>query len=186
MTVVADQQGQAVGLARIIGMISRREGAILAPGKSSHGAPCQRLSQRVCCQCRNMKANYLNLPPFIHPGGRGVEGKPGSGLPAPMVWFSRGLQLGAKVHHLPHDHPSTGLWPRQGTGGLLQPLPAGRDGPAGALHPATTRPPGDPRAPAASSPCRIWAARSSPMQNTRGMAGPGQPCQPRIVPSSIK
>ncbi|MNH09748.1 hypothetical protein D3C79_692090 [compost metagenome] len=50
MAVVADQQGQAVGLTRLVGVDQQAgRGAGRAPGgKSGHGAPCQRLAQLVC------------------------------------------------------------------------------------------------------------------------------------------
>ncbi|MNO43138.1 hypothetical protein D3C76_333520 [compost metagenome] len=111
MAVVTDQQGQAIGLARIIGVDQQAGGgAILAPGKSSHGAPCQRLSQRVCCQCRNMKANYLNLPPFYPSGGSGGRGEKPAQATRSMAWFNRACSSAPRFTTSPMII-STGLWP---------------------------------------------------------------------------
>ena len=177
MTVVADQQGQPIGLTGIIGVGS-------AGGKRGRPDPggkvVMALLPTAITTCLlpmpQHEGQLFESTSFIYQEVVGVEGDIGSGDPVQRL-RQQTLQLGAKAHHLP-TMISTGLWPSRARAACASPSSVVSCTCWRALHPATTRATGtSSEAPAASSPCRIWAACSSPMR-TPGCGWPGQPCQP--------
>ena len=180
MAVVTDQQGQAVRLARVIGVDQQPgSGAVLARvEKSGHGAPCRRRSRSVWRKCRNMKANSLNLPPFffIYQEVVGVEENRPSGDPFQGL-RQQPLQLGAQPHHLPMMI-STGLWPSRARAACSRPSSVALVHLLAGLQPATTRATGTRPGPPPSASLPDAGRPLQPHVEHRGVARPGQPCQP--------